>query len=135
MMKYEDLLDTAYEKLPKKLIKKERFEPPRFQSMVQGNQTFVKNFSEVATALRREPNHILKFIAKELATAGNYDGRRGILNGKFREDQLNLKLDAYISEFVICRECKKPDTELITFESTKYKRCEVCGARSPVEQV
>ena len=135
MMKYEDLLDTAYEKLPKKLIQKERFEPPKFQSLVQGNQTFIKNFSDVAVALRREPNHLLRFIAKELATAGNYDGRRGILNGKFREDQLNLKLDAYISEFVICRECKKPDTELIAFEGIKYKRCEVCGARSPVEQV
>ncbi len=135
MTKYEDLLDTAYEKLPKKLVQKERFEPPKFQSLVQGNQTFIKNFNEVAAALRREPNHLLRFIAKELATAGNYDGKRGILNGKFREDQLNMKLDSYIVEFVICRECKKPDTGLITFEGTKYKRCEVCGARSPVEQV
>jgi translation initiation factor 2 subunit 2 len=134
-MKYEELLDKVYEKLPRKLITKERFEMPRFSAMVQGNQTFIKNFAEVASVLRRDPNHLLKYIAKELATAGNFDGKRGILTGKFKEDQLNSKLEAYVSEFVICRECKKPDTELITFEGIKYKRCEVCGARSPVRQV
>jgi translation initiation factor 2 subunit 2 len=135
MMKYEDLLDTVYEKLPKKAVTKERFEIPRFSSMVQGNQTFIKNFNEVAGILRRDPNHLLKYIAKELATAGNFDGKRGILNGKFKEEQINAKLDAYVAEFVICKECKKPDTDLITFEGIKYKRCEVCGARSPVRQV
>lgn len=135
MMKYEELLDTLYEKLPNKAVRKERFEPPKFSSMVEGNQTIVKNFSEVAGTLRREPNHMLKYVTKELATAGNFDGRRAFLSGKFREEQLNSRLGAYIAEYVLCSECKKPDTELITFEGIKYKRCEVCGARSPVIQV
>ena len=134
-MEYEQLLESAYEKMPKNTVSKERFEPPKFSSLVQGNQTFIKNFSEVADILRRDPKHLMKYISKELATSGNYDGKRGILNGKFREDQANSKLEYYIKEFVICKECKKPDTDLISVEGTKYKRCEVCGARSPVEQV
>jgi translation initiation factor 2 subunit 2 len=134
-MDYEKLLDAAYEKMPKRAAAKERFEPPRFSSIVQGNQTFIKNFSEVAGALRREPVHLLRYVAKQLATSGNFDGKRGILSGKFKDEQLNGKLDFYISEFVMCKECKKPDTGLVTFEGIKYKRCEVCGARSPVEQV
>jgi len=121
--------------MPKNTVSKERFEPPKFSSLVQGNQTFIKNFSEVADILRRDPKHLMKYISKELATSGNYDGKRGILNGKFREDQANSKLEYYIKEFVICKECKKPDTDLISVEGIKYKRCEVCGARSPVEQV
>jgi len=135
MMKYEDLLDTVYEKLPKKAVNKGRSEIPRFSSMVQGNQTFIKNFSEVAGTLRRDPNHLLKYVVRELATAGNFDGKRGIMNRKFREEHLNAKLDASVAEFIMCKECKKPDTDLITFEGIKYKRCEVCGARSPVRQV
>jgi len=135
MKKYEDLLDTVYERLPKRVVNKERFEPPKFETMVQGNQTFIKNLGEVAGVLRREPNHLLRFVAKELATSGNFDGKRGILQGKFKEDQLNSRLDAYIAEYVLCSECKKPDTNLIVHEGAKYKRCEVCGARSPVEQV
>ena len=135
MNKYEELLDVVYEKLPNRVVKRERFEPPKFETMVQGNQTFIKNLSDVASVLRRDPNHLLKFVAKELATAGNFDGKRGILQGKFKEDQLNSRLDVYIIEYVICNECKKPDTDLMVYEGAKYKRCEVCGARSPVEQV
>jgi translation initiation factor 2 subunit 2 len=135
MSDYAELLEQAYEKMPKKTASKERFEAPRFVSMLQGSQTFINNFSEVADALRRDPKHLLKYVVKELATAGNCDGKRGILNGKFRDEQLNAKLDAYITEFVICKECKKPDTDLIVFEGIKYKRCEVCGARAPVKQV
>ena len=135
MKKYEELLDNLYDKLPKRVARKERFEPPKFMSMVQGNQTFIRNFGDVADALRREPYHLLRYMAKELATSGNIDGKRGILQGKFRDVQLNSRLDGYLKEFVMCTECKKPDTALITFEGAKYKRCEVCGARSPVEQV
>ena len=132
-MEYEELLDKVYEKLPNKTVGKERFEPPKFSSLVQGNQTFINNFNDVVGILRREPNHLLRYVAKDLATSGNYDGKKAILSGKFKDDQLNSRLDAYIKKFVLCNECKKPDTELMTFEGAKYKRCEVCGARSPVE--
>jgi translation initiation factor 2 subunit 2 len=135
MEEYEELLDSLYKKLPKKSRASERFEPPRFSSFMQGNQTMIRNFLEVATALRREPQHLLKFISKELATAGNYDAGRAMLQGKFKEEQLNSRLSAYIKEYVMCNECKKPDTTLTTFEGAKYKRCEVCGARAPVKAI
>ena len=53
----------------------------------------------------------------------------------YREDQINQRFKNYIDEFVICNECKKPDTQLITFEGVKYKKCEVCGARAPVKAI
>lgn len=133
--KYESLLERIYEKLPKKALAKERFEEPRFSSFVQGNQTFIRNFDDVAIALRREPSHVLKYVSKELATAGNLDGKRGILQGKFREEQLNDRLHNYIAEYVICKECKKPDTQLVSLEGVRYIRCEACGARAPVKSV
>lgn len=133
--KYEVLLERLYERLPKRVLAKERFEEPRFSSFVQGNQTFIKNFEDVVVALRREPGHVLKYVSKELATAGNIDGKRGILNGKFREEQLNDRLHNYINGYVICRECKKPDTQLVSVEGVRYMRCEACGARAPVKAI
>lgn len=135
MKNYEELLEEAYAKIPAKTHTKERFEMPAFKSFVQGKQTVIQNFGEVADILRRDPNHLLKFITKELATVGNQDGKRAKFQGKFREDQINQRLKAYIEEFIICNECKKPDTQLITFEGVKYKRCEVCGARAPVKAI
>jgi len=135
MEAYEKMLERVYEKLPEKTTKTERFKMPIFSSFIQGRQTIVRNFSEVANILRRDPNHLLKYISKELATAGNFDGRRITLQGKFRDNQLNSRLNNYVKEYVICNECHKADTEIITFEGSKYKRCEVCGARAPVKQI
>jgi translation initiation factor 2 subunit 2 len=135
IMEYTKLLDELYEHLPKKIQQTERFEIPVFSSFIEGNQTIVKNINEVADKLRRDQKHIIKYLSKEFAVPTNFDGKRLILNGRFREDALNQRLNTYVSEFVICNECKKPDTSLISFEGVKYKRCEVCGARSPVIQL
>jgi translation initiation factor 2 subunit 2 len=134
-MKYEQLLDRVYERMPKKTASGERFEPPQFFSFVQGSQTFVKNFSEVANVLRRDPQHLLKFLSKELAAPGNFDGKRAMLQGKFKDEQLNARLKVYIAEYVLCKECNKPDTDIVSHEGVKQKCCEVCGARAPVKAI
>lgn len=132
---YEKLLDDLYVKMPTQTAKSERFEMPVFFSFIEGTRTVIKNFKEVADALRREPAHLLKYVSKELAVPGTLEGQRAILIGKFRDELVNQKLTNYIKEYVFCKECKKPDTSLITYEGVKYKRCEVCGARSPVNPV
>lgn len=132
---YEKLLDRIYKKLPEKTQTTERFEIPTFKSIIQGKQTIIQNFNEVANILRRNPNHLLKYLSKELATAGTFDKKRAVLQGKFKENLLNSRLKNYVEEYVLCNECKKPDTQIITFEGVKYKRCEACGARAPVKPV
>ena len=133
-MEYEQLLNQAYEKIPKKTTTTERWEAPSFSSHQQGNQTIITNINEVTAKIRRKPQHLLKYISKELATAGNYDGKRITLQGRFSPQQLNSRLDHYIKEYVICNECSKPDTDIINFEGAPYKRCQVCGAKAPVKQ-
>jgi translation initiation factor 2 subunit 2 len=105
---------------------------PVFTLMIQGNTTVITNFIDVTTKLRRDPAHLLKYLTKEFAVPTNIDGKRAILNSKFREEQINKRLKNYIDEYVLCNECGKPDTSMIIFEGAKYKRCEVCGARAPV---
>ncbi|RLG21261.1 translation initiation factor IF-2 subunit beta [Candidatus Micrarchaeota archaeon] len=134
-MDYETLLEKAYKSIPDKVHAKERWEPPVVESYQQGNQTVIRNANEIANKLRRDVQHIMKFFIKELATSGNYDNGRIILQGRFTDKQLNARLSSYIKEYVLCTECHKPDTTLITFEGAPYKRCEVCGARSPVKKL
>lgn len=135
ILEYDELLDKAFKELPEKATKSERFEPPVISSFLQGKQTVIKNISEVADKIRREPDHIMRFMSRELATPASFDGKRGVIQGNFKEDLLNSRLKKYMDEYVLCGQCKKPDTSLVMFEGVKHKRCEVCGARSPVKAV
>ena len=132
MKSYEEMLGNLYEKLPKKTQSGERFEAPHFQSFIEGRQTVISNFTSVAEILRMKVEHLLKFISKELATPASLEGKRVLIQGKFKTDQLNARLKYYIDEYIMCNECHRPDTALVVFESHKYKQCEGCGARSPV---
>ena len=81
-MGYEELLEKAFDKLPKKVEERKRFEVPVAIIEIQGNKTLVKNFSDMLTSLRRDSNHFSKFLMKELATPGNVQGSVLILQRK-----------------------------------------------------
>ena len=132
---YEKLLQHAYDELPEKAKEKSRFKMPTFEAFIQGNQTIIQNFGDVAAALRREGKHIMKFLSKELASPASIDGKRLIVKGKHREKTLNERLEKYIKGYVLCKECGKPDTNLVTQNGVTFMRCEACGARSPVSVI
>ncbi|NIO44378.1 MAG: translation initiation factor IF-2 subunit beta [Candidatus Aenigmarchaeota archaeon] len=134
-MNYEELLNEAYEKLPKTAKTSERFEVPTVETIVQGHQTIIKNFSHIYQTLRRDPRHILKFLAKELATPANFDGTRLILQSKVPRNLIQKKLEAYIRNYVICRECGRPDTKLIKEDRITFLKCEACGAKASAKPI
>ena len=134
-MDYESLLNKAYEKLPKIEDRVDRFRIPIAETMVQGNQTIIKNFSDIAEILRREPSHILKFLTKELATPAGLDGKRAILQAKFPQKMIQQKIETYVVDYVFCKECKKPDTKLIKENRIVFLKCEACGAKSSVKAI
>ncbi len=132
MESYEELLDDAYKNV--KVIEGtgERFELPKVEGMFAGKRTILTNFFQIASHLRRDPNDILKFLTKELAAKATVDGDRIILNIKISGKKINPKLEQYVDEFVLCRECKKPDTELVKAGKQTMLHCLACGAKHPV---
>ena len=134
-MDYETLLNKAYEKLPKIENHVDRFKIPLAETMIQGNQTIIKNFSQIAETLRRDPSHILKFLTKELATPAGLDGSRAILQAKISQKMIQQKIDVYVADYVLCKECKRPDTKLIKEDRITFLKCEACGAKSSVKAI
>jgi len=132
MENYESLLSEAYRKVKVVATGSERFEIPPVQGMIEGKNTIITNISQIADYLRRPIEHLAKFIQKELATSGKMENSRLILNTKVPSVKVNEKIVSYSKEFVICNECKKPDTEIISEKGIKYKHCLACGAKSPV---
>jgi len=128
---YDDLLKRALELLPEKRTVKSRFKPPVVVSFCQGNRTVIKNFKEICETLRRDENFVAKYFSKELAVPVKTEGGILILQGKFDEKSLNERLDYFIKKYVICKECKQPDTKLESEgRGVVVMVCEACGARS-----
>ena len=132
MTDYEKLLDEAYGKVKKVEGAGDRFEIPKVKGHFEGKKTILTNFMQIASHIRRDINHFLKYLLKELAASGQIDGERLILNMKVPSGKINDKIESYVKEFVLCKECGKPDTELKKQDRLTLVHCLACGAKHPV---
>lgn len=133
MENYESLLERAYTKVH--VVEKggDRFEVPKVSGQVVGKTTLITNISAIASYLRRPLDHLVKYLQKELATPGKVENDRLVFNAKLNSGKVNDKIVQYTKEFVICTECGKPDTEIISDRGFKFKHCLACGAKSPLK--
>ena len=133
MDSYEQLLTQAYGKIKVVQANGDRFSVPKATGQVSGKTTIITNIKEIADYIRRPIEHIAKYLMKELATPGMIENDRLILKTRLNAARVNEKVDAYIREFVLCPECKKPDTEIIAERGIKFKHCLACGAKNPIK--
>lgn len=132
MESYEKLLDKAYNQVKAVSGSTERFEIPKVEGFFEGKKTILTNIPQIASHLRRDENQFLKFLLKELAVKGIIEGDRIIITGKVSSKTINPKIERYVEEFVLCKECKKPDTELIKENKQTVLHCLACGAKHPI---
>ena len=132
METYEKVLEQAYKNIKKTDNSGERFEIPKVKGHFEGKKTILSNFFGIASHLRRKPEHFQKFILRGLATSGQTEGERLVLNNKIPSEKINKKIEEYAKEFVICKECKKPDTEFVKEDRLTFVHCLACGAKHPV---
>jgi len=131
-MDYEELLNEAYGKVKKSESSGERFEIPKIEGHFEGKKTILTNFFQIASHLRRNPEHFQKFILKEVAASGQKEGDRLVLNMTVPSAKINQKIEQYVKEFVLCEQCGKPDTELTKEDRLSFVKCMACGAKHSV---
>lgn len=132
MTNYEELLEEAFSKVKKTNSTGERFEIPKVEGRFEGKKTIITNFFAICSHLRREPEHFLKYLSKELATLALIENDRVVLNKKVSSKEINPKIENYVKEFVICKQCGKPDTEIVKEERTSFMNCLACGAKQAI---
>ena len=110
---YEKLLENGIKSLPESVIQRDRFEIPKVLGHIQGNKTIISNFTQVVNILRRNADHFLKYLLKELATPGEIKGNYLILGTKVPASRINEKVRQYAIQFVLCVDCGKPDTKIV----------------------
>jgi len=132
MANYEELLEEAFSKVKKTDSTGERFEMPKVEGHFEGKKTIITNFFTIASYIRREPEHFLKYLSRELATLATIDKERIVLNKKVSSKEINPKIENYVREFVLCKQCGKPDTEIIKEDRMSVMNCLACGAKQPI---
>ena len=135
MEDYETLLKKAEEELPENVSATGRFNIEKVKGHIEGNKTILINLKQIANFLEREPQHLLKYLLKELATPGKIIDSRVILGSKIPASKINKKIQKYVSEFVICPDCGKPDTKLIEEKGVTFLKCSACGIKKPVKNI
>lgn len=133
-MNYEELLKKAKANLPERATAS-RLEIPDPETAISGRQTFIKNFGDIAKVIRRDPKHFAKYLFKELAVPGDVRGNELVLQSKIGFMMIKKRMNAYVSEFVVCEECGKPDTQMTKDGKNYFMKCEACGAKKSLRAI
>jgi translation initiation factor 2 subunit 2 len=131
---YMSLLDRLQNKLGN-VVKKEvsRLEVPIPRVIWVGQRTIFRNFMDFPKALRRDPEKLLLYLNKELASAGYISGERVIFLGRKPVSSFSGLIDRYVKDYVICPVCGSPDTRTEKIKKLGFMICEACGARSSIK--
>lgn len=132
-MDYEAMLKKGYEQVPEGSNSGERFEIPKVKGHIQGSKTVISNYFQIAKTLGRDPQHILKFILRELATPAETKGTQVVFGRKVSAARVNETIEKYAKIYVLCKSCGKPDTTIIKKDRIDYLKCSACGAQSPIK--
>jgi len=90
----------------------------------------------MSTKLTRYNIDVVKFFGFELGAqvTDNPSDDRYIINGSHEASKLQDYLDTFIVKFVLCEECKNPETDLkITKDGHIIRDCKACGQRTNVD--
>lgn len=134
-MDYSELLKKAMENRPESAKERDRFQIPTVSGHVEGQKTVIKNFTEIANHLHRDPEHLSKFLLKELATPGSSRNQQFIFGRRLAPQMINEKIVKYADMFVFCDTCGKPETILEVKDATTHLRCNACGAKYVVKTI
>ncbi len=100
-----------------------------------GIKTVVPNISDLALSLKRDAGEVNKFFGCELGsqTTYNADSDRAVVNGAHTDAVLQQLVHKYIELFVLCPNCRLPETEYKIKSGCIYHKCMACGAKEMVD--
>jgi translation initiation factor 5 len=116
-----------------------RYKMERLQSKIEGKgngiKTVIVNLSSVAQSLARPGAYVIKYFGFELGAQTNTNPAddRWIINGAHEASKLQDYLDGFINRFVLCKNCKNPETVVIIKDGRISLDCKACGHRSDVD--
>lgn len=99
-------------------------------------KTAFTNIAELCRRMRRPVEHVTQFLLTEMGTTGSTDANlRLIIKGRFQQLQVENLLRRYIGEYVTCKTCRSPETQLSKENRLFFIKCESCGSTRSVTTI
>jgi translation initiation factor 2 subunit 2 len=105
---------------------------PTPEILVEGNQTIIRNFSAIVDSMDRDANHVYQYLINELGTSGTREQVRLLLKGRIPPKRIKEKIVGYVKTYILCDQCRAPDTRFVKEGRTTLLKCQACGATRPV---
>jgi len=123
-----DSLDPSY-----------RYTMARMKSTEEGKgngvRTVILNMKDVAKDLKIPPEYPTKWFGYELGAISKYDTKTGFasLNGRHTSQRLAKLLDLFINIYILCPNCKLPETDIYVKKDIIKRDCRACGYHGNVD--
>lgn len=99
-------------------------------------KTAFTNISDLCRRMRRPVEHVTSFLLTEMGTTGSMDAnQRLIIKGRFQQLQVENLLRRYIGEYVTCKTCRSPETQLSKENRLFFMKCDSCGSSRSVAAI
>ena len=116
-----------------------RYKMPTVYGKIEGKgngiKTVIPNISDVGLSLHRDAGEVNKFFGCELGaqTTYNTETDRAVVNGAHTDQVLQQMVHKYIELFVLCPNCRLPETEYKIKSGMIYHKCAACGNKDAVD--
>lgn len=93
-------------------------------------RTFISNFKEICKSLNRNIDEVKIYFEKELATTVtiNQDGGL-VITGLYKQNGVMKVMESYIQTYVICKECKAYNTDMVKENRITFMKCNICYSK------
>jgi translation initiation factor 5 len=116
-----------------------RYKMPSVFGKIEGRgngiKTVIPNITDVGLSLHRSPAEVNKFFGCELGAQSSYspDTDRAVVNGAHTDAVLQQLMHKYIELFVLCPNCRLPETQYKIKSECIWHKCAACGAKEMVD--
>jgi len=110
--------------------------PPLELGKIGTRKTIWVNFEKVCHNLNRNPETVMKYVLVELGAEGNLNAEKSfIINERTQVARIERILRNYISEYVLCKNCKTYDTYTERRSKLDFLICKSCNSERSLVKI
>lgn len=110
-----------------------RYKMPSILIKKEGNKTILINLLEIINSLKTKKEYLIKFLSEDLGTNICEKNKCITLNGLFEKTIIQESIYNFIENFIICKSCSNPETELYVKNTILKCRCRACGKKFEIQ--
>ena len=105
----------------------------KYEGGGNGTKTLITNGTVIARSLKRPIDLFTKYCGYELGSATSVKNGLCTINGWLQQAQLQELMDKFMEAYVLCKECRNPETDVVIKKRLVYLGCKACGYRGAVD--